>query len=111
MKLLKCSVRNFGTLSELEQDFEQGRTVIKEEHIHHVVFPHKSRKDLQCVPCLTPSLVYAVYVYGAVRSLHSGKHHTFRVVKNQIYNSRRGVRYHVSVGIRLYNKYLQHHYR
>ena len=32
MKLLKCSVRNFGTLSEFEQDFRAGLTVIKEEN-------------------------------------------------------------------------------
>lgn len=32
MKLLKCSVRNFGTLREFEQEFEQGLTVIKEEN-------------------------------------------------------------------------------
>ncbi len=32
MKLLKCSVRNFGTLNEFEQEFEQGLTVIKEEN-------------------------------------------------------------------------------
>ncbi len=32
MKLLKCSVRNFGTLSEFEREFDQGLTVIKEEN-------------------------------------------------------------------------------